>query len=149
MTNEELLEQLLEEVKKLRRDVGILRKTIDSQSETIEELRTYINNNSDNEIINNAREAEIKETVNESVYGNVQANPNEPKSIVLSNQPKFDDKMIYGTDEDNTCPDAPEEAPRQILRKQTASCMVPRLKDPGLQCKSISRIFRQDPRTPF
>jgi len=101
MTNEELLEQLLEEVKKLRRDVGILRKTIDSQSETIEELRTYINNNSDNEIINNAREAEIKETVNDIVYGNVQANPNEPKSIVLSNQPKFDDKMMYGTDEDN------------------------------------------------
>lgn len=83
MTNEELLEQLLEEVRRLRYDVGRLRSTIDSQSETIEELRTYIGNN----IGNNSDNEKI--------------NIDEPKSIVISNQPKLSDENFYGNDNKN------------------------------------------------
>ena len=104
MTNEELFE----EIEKLREEFGGFR----------EELRSYIRRNeNDNEVISNASEQEIDSAIDNVVYGNVQANPNEPKEIVLSGIPKVDDKIIKGTDEDRYYKEQDNKIVNEFLEK--------------------------------
>lgn len=85
-------EELVEEIRKLRNEIGLLRT----------ELRAYISNNEiDNEVINKATKEEVDNAIDDVVYGSTQANPDEPKDIVLKSVPKVDDSIIYGSDSDN------------------------------------------------
>lgn len=85
-------EELVEEIRKLRNEIGLLRT----------ELRAYISNNEiDNEVINKATKEEVDNAIDDVVYGSTQANPDEPSSIVVSKLPGVDDNFMYGNDEAN------------------------------------------------
>lgn len=85
-------EELVEEIRKLRNEIGLLRT----------ELRAYISNNEiDNEVINKATKEEVDDAIDDVVYGSTQANPDEPSSIVASDLPRVDDNFMYGNDEAN------------------------------------------------
>jgi len=101
-------EELLEEIRKLREEIGGLR----------EELRSYIRRNeNDNEVISNASEQEIDSAIDNVVYGSVQANPNEPKDIVLSDIPNVDDRIINQTDEDRYYKEQDSKIVNEFLEK--------------------------------
>lgn len=101
-------EELLEEIRKLREEIGGLR----------EELRSYIRKNeNNNEIISNASEQEIDSAIDNVVYGSVQANPNEPKDIVLSDIPNVDDRIINQTDEDRYYKEQDSKIVNEFLEK--------------------------------
>ena len=101
-------EELLEEIRKLREEIGGLR----------EELRSYIRKNeNNNEIISNASEQEIDSAIDNVVYGSVQANPNEPKDIVLSDIPNVDDRIINQTDEDRYYKEQDSKIVNKFLEK--------------------------------
>lgn len=93
--NEEVLNQLLEEIKKLRLDVYHLKEAIDSRDKIIENLSDFLSKNG----FDTSKE-EIENVVSEEVD---KINPNEPKDIMVVNPNEFkvDDSLIYGTDYDN------------------------------------------------
>lgn len=61
----------------------------------INELRDYAR-----DYLNNNNLANDLQRVSDVTYGSVQANPNEPKDIVLSTRQNVDDRIINGTNEE-------------------------------------------------
>lgn len=98
--NEEVLNQLIEEIKKLRLDVSKLREAVDSRDRIIKNMSDFLSKNGFD--IDNVEEVQedVEKIVDEEI---AKVNIDEPKDIVVVNNenPKVDDSLIYGTDEEN------------------------------------------------